>query len=655
MPLSQFFISCLGVFFVSSLATFLITPYSIRWGVCAGLLDHPDARRIHPRIIARSGGVALICGFFSGAACIYVLLPHDQGSLGPAWLQAFLPASLIIIVTGIYDDKKGLRAEVKLLGQLLAASLMYFLTGQSFGSIMGYDLPNSLDLFLTLFWFLAITNAFNLIDGLDGLCTGITVISALGLAASFIIRQMPADALACFALAGAALGFLYYNFHPAKVFLGDTGSMFCGFCLAAMALQTNGKSTLLVTAGMPMLAAGIPVMDTILAIWRRSARSMHAYNNGDKNIHGVLHADLDHLHHRLLAMGLNQRQVALILYLATLLCVILGLASVVGNKTGFGLFLIIFTASVYVLIRHVVHVELWDTGKLLLQRVGNSSSRHGFLSLFFYPLWDLAWLAIAHAVSYWLLTSLTIMPFILNKWLGMLFIWLPWPYITLIGSNTYYKVWFHASNKDYLELVLALVSGTIVSIGVASLLQQDISYFGTVLGLLFCLFALLGIVGVRGAAPVLREWMLTTQRFQPSKGKLPIQHVLLYGAGRRCGLFMREQQLSSYHATEFIRIAGIIDDSPFLRKRLLHGLRVVGGIDELEAAVDALQIKKIIVTTDLTEEASKRLMQLAKQKNFTVCGWRSECYPFSLQLPCGACKLDKSCITNPEHAKTTKN
>jgi UDP-N-acetylmuramyl pentapeptide phosphotransferase/UDP-N-acetylglucosamine-1-phosphate transferase len=627
MPLSQFFISCVGVFSISLLTALLTTPLSIRWGIRAGLLDYPNERRIHPRTVARSGGLALVLGFYSGAACIYLLLPHYQGGLGPAWLRAFFLASLVILLTGLYDDRKGLRAEIKLLGQLLAASLMYFLTGQSFGSILGYALPGSLDFFLTLFWFLAITNAFNLIDGLDGLCAGITVISALGLGVSFIIRQMPADSLVCFALAGAALGFLYYNFHPAKVFLGDTGSMFCGFCLAAMALQTNGKSTLLVTVGIPILAAGIPVMDTMLAIWRRSARSMLARRGGDKKVKGLLHADLEHIHHRLLALGLNQRQVALILYLATLFCVILGLLSVLGSKTGFGLFLIIFTAGVYVLIRHVVHVELWDTGKLLMQHIGNRSSRRGFFSLFFYPLWDLTWLTLSFGLSFWLVTSLTITPFIFNQWLGRLFIWLPWPYVALIIGKTYYKVWFHATNKDYLELVSALVSGTLLSIGFASLMQQDISFFAVVLGLLFCLFSLLGIIGIRGIAPVFREWMLTTKRFQHPKGDNPLQYVLLYGAGRRCGLFMREQHLSSYRETEFIRVAGIIDDSPFLRKRLIHGLRVIGGFDELESAVDALHIERVIVTIDLNKEKLARLKKLAERKNFDLCVWRSKLYP----------------------------
>jgi hypothetical protein len=524
--------------------------------------------------------------------------------------------------------------------------LMYFLTGQTVGSILGYDLPDTLDCFLTLFWFLAITNAFNLIDGLDGLCAGITVISALGLGASFIIRHMPVDSLACFALAGAALGFLYYNFHPAKVFLGDTGSMFCGFCLAAMSLQTNGKSTLLVTVGMPLLAAGIPVMDTMLAIWRRSARSILARSIGDKNATGLMHADVDHLHHRLLAMGLNQRQVALILYLAALFCVILGLLSVLGSKTGFGLFLIIFTAGVYVLIRHVVHVELWDTGKLLLQHAGNGSSKRGFFSLFFYPLWDLAWLALSFGLAFWLVANLTLTPFIFKQWFGRLFFWLPWPYLALIIGNTYYKVWFHAGNKDYLELVSALVSGTLLSIAIESLLQHDIRFFWTVAGLLFCLFSCVGIIGIRAITPVFREWMLTTKRFQHATGANPLQQVLLYGAGRRCGLFMREQHLSPYRDTEFLRVVGIIDDSPFLRKRLIHGLRVIGGIEELESAVDALHIKRVIVTTELTETIAQRLMELAGRKKFAVCGWHSECYPFSPASLCGVCNMGNSCNEN---------
>lgn len=645
MPLYQHLAVGLEIFTVSLLIAFLSTPLSIRLGIRLGLLDIPDDRRIHSGAIPRSGGLAVIVGFYSGAVCIYQFWPDYQGGLGPAWLKAFFWASAVIILTGLYDDKKGVRAEIKLLGQLIAAITMYLLTGQSVGNIMGYDFPDTLDCVLTLFWFLTITNAFNLIDGLDGLCAGITVISALGLGVSFIIRNMPVDSLACFALAGAALGFLYYNFHPAKVFLGDSGSMFCGFCLAAMALQTNGKSTLLVTAGMPILAAGIPVIDTILAIWRRSARSLLARSNGDKSPKGLMHADLEHLHHRLLALGFNQRQAAVALYLATLLCVMLGLLSALGSKTSFGLFLIIFTASVYVLIRHVVHVELWDTGKLLLTRIDNTPKR-GFISLFFYPLWDLAWLTLSFGVAFLLVTKLVISPFSFNRWLVLLFIWLPCPYISLIIGNTYYKVWLHASKKDYLDLVLALVSGTLLSISAVSLLQQDISFFWMVAGLLFCLFSFAGIIGVRVIAPLFREWMLTSKRLHHYKNAQPVERVLLYGAGRRCGLFMREQQLSPYRDTEFMRIAGIIDDSPFLRKRLMHGLHVLGGIDELESAIDARQIQRVIVTTDLTETVSERLIKLSRRKKFDVCQWRSECYPLQPGLMCGGCKPDNRCNAN---------
>ncbi|MGR8933638.1 MAG: hypothetical protein ACU837_04520 [Gammaproteobacteria bacterium] len=645
MSLHPYIVDSVTVFALSLLTALLSTPLTIRLGIRAGLLDEPNERRIHSSLIPRSGGLAVILGFYFGAACIYQFWPDYPGGLGLTWFKSFFFASALVILIGLYDDKAGLRAEIKLLGQLFAALLMYYLSGQSLGNIMGYDFPEAVDCVLTLIWFLAITNAFNLIDGLDGLCAGITVISALGLGISFVIRGMSIDSLACFALAGAALGFLYYNFHPAKVFLGDTGSMFCGFSLAAMALQTSGKSTLLVTAGIPVLAAGIPVMDTVLAIWRRSARSMLARNNGDKNSNGLMHADLEHLHHRLLALGFNQRQVAVILYLATLFCVLLGILSILGSKTSFGLFLIIFTASVYVVVRHVVHVELWDTGKLLLTRI-DSSPKRGFFTLFFYPLWDLAWLTLSSAIAFWLVTKLTVNAFSLNRWAALLPVWLPFPYIALIVGNTYYKVWFHATNKDYLELILALASGTLLSIGVESLLQQDITFFWTVAGLLFCLFSFAGIIGIRAITPVFREWMLTNKRALNSVGAQRVQHVLLYGAGRRCGLFMRDQHLSPYHDTEFMHIAGIIDDSPFLRKRLIHGLRVLGGIDELEALADTMQIKKIIVTIELTGTASKRLLELSKQKKFVVCGWRSEYFPLSSAGCHTECTLDHYCNAN---------
>jgi UDP-GlcNAc:undecaprenyl-phosphate GlcNAc-1-phosphate transferase len=260
----QDMVKYLGVLLTALVVSYALTPMMIILGKRMGIVDVPDGedknngRRVHESPTPRSGGLAVILAFNIGCLVTYFIFwPGFKGVLDMSWWSAFMWASLILVFVGLLDDKRGLSPWTKLIGQTLAASLLYYLTGKGFDKMLGFDLPWLLDYGLTLIWFLAIINAFNLIDGLDGLCSGLAVISTLGLGASFVLRGMPGDGLIVLALTGAALGFLRYNFHPAKIFLGDTGSMFFGFALASMALATSEKSALVISLGVPFIAAGV--------------------------------------------------------------------------------------------------------------------------------------------------------------------------------------------------------------------------------------------------------------------------------------------------------------------------------------------------------------------------------------------------------------
>ena len=309
-----------GVAFLFSMAVAAaLTPAVRLFALRRGLLDHAiSARKIHGKPIPRLGGIAIVGGFY---APLLGLLVYRTG-LGfflfadRARLAGLLGGGLAIAALGLVDDLRGLGAPLKLLVQLSIALCLYQLGFriEHFATPWGAPVPlGVLSLPFTLLWMTGVVNAMNLIDGLDGLAGGVALF-ALGTTFSIaFFRGEPIMALFAAALAGSVSGFLFYNFNPASIFMGDTGSMFLGFVLAASSIWTNQKSSTAVAILVPVVALGLPIADTLLAIIRRALRGRPLFS-----------ADREHIHHRLLALGLSQRQAVLVLY-AT--CGVLGSAA----------------------------------------------------------------------------------------------------------------------------------------------------------------------------------------------------------------------------------------------------------------------------------------------------------------------------------------
>lgn len=279
-----------------------------RWGLVA----QPNPRRVHSAPVPTGGGLALAAGFWIAAV-------WGLGSFA-GW-TGFLLGSLVIVATGLWDDWRGLAPWQKLAGQLAAAALLVaggtrieFVTHPLDGMVhIGWwGVP------LTVLWIVALTNSLNFIDGLDGLAAGITAIACLPLA--FLAAQRGQDGVVvlCAALLGASLGFLRSNFHPARIFLGDTGAMFAGFALGAISVEGAVKGAATVALSIPLLALGLPVFDTACAIIRRG-----------RNGRPIYQADAGHVHHRLLQRGFSHRRAVLFLYGISAL---LGAAAVVLHQ-----------------------------------------------------------------------------------------------------------------------------------------------------------------------------------------------------------------------------------------------------------------------------------------------------------------------------------
>ncbi|WP_309396732.1 hypothetical protein [Cerasicoccus maritimus] len=615
-----------AVFGIAFVVSLILTRMMIWLGPKLGMIDLPDERRIHTKPIPRAGGLAVFVAFNFTLVCLFAYIwpmAYEKanwfnGRLDMDWWQSFLLASGVLCAVGVWDDIKGVRPLTKLGGQVVASVILFVLSDRGFDSILGINLPWFLDLALTIIWCVALINAFNLIDGLDGLCSGLAVISCLGIGAAFLLREETADSLIALALIGSVLGFLRYNFHPAKIFLGDTGSMFLGFTLAALALESAGKSTVLVSIGVPFLAAGVPIMDTVLAVWRRSARRLSAKMAGEVDGPKIMGADKDHLHHRLLEAGFSQRKVALLMYVGNFLLVTIGLFTIFINKAMVGLFLIVFIAGVYVVVRHVVHVEIWDTGRLLVQ--GIKRPGRALYGMVFYPVWDLFWLSVS-LVAAMLLEIPQMQQLGMGDWARLLPVWISPVFLLLVLGNTYSRVWSRGNFRDYLLLFFSLNIGILLTFSFLSAAEADIQLANIRICAVFSYISMFGIFAPRVIMQTIREWMLVTALEERASNRYVVRHILLYGAGNRGSLYLRELRLIHPDEMATRKIIGFVDDDLNLRRRYVHGVRVLGPLDELESILEENDIDEIVITAELRDDHHDQLKEIAARKGLHLSAW----------------------------------
>ena len=285
---------------------YIITPLIIKTTLRFKLLDIPDRRKIHTKPTPTLGGISFFIAFNITILVAIKLNP----AFNSEFLQ-FLPgifiAGILIIILGLVHDIKGLSPYLKLCGQIIVA-LVLFINGNRIEYItnpFGGEITLSLALsfILTIIWIIALINTINLIDGLDGLAAGLTAISSVVILCIALLKTDIVSIFLTISLIGAVLGFLRYNFYPAKIFMGDTGSMFLGFILSIISIHGINKMATAVALIIPIVALGIPIYDTFISIVRRILMGRHVFS-----------ADRQHLHYRLLNLGITHRHVVLLLY-----------------------------------------------------------------------------------------------------------------------------------------------------------------------------------------------------------------------------------------------------------------------------------------------------------------------------------------------------
>ncbi|UII55632.1 undecaprenyl/decaprenyl-phosphate alpha-N-acetylglucosaminyl 1-phosphate transferase [Cytobacillus spongiae] len=337
------------------IASIIMTPLVKKLAIKIGAVDKPNNRKVHQRIMPRLGGLAIYISFLVG-----VLFLRPEGEL----VIPILIGSLIIIVTGVLDDMMELSAKFKLLGQLAAAATVV-IGGVSVEYInvpfVGQIEFGIFSIPLTILWIVGITNAINLIDGLDGLAAGVSSIALITISGMAILKGDLFVVSFGIILLGSTLGFLVYNFHPAKIFMGDTGALFLGFMIAVLSLL-GFKNVTVISLIVPVIILGVPISDTFFAIIRRIV-----------NKQPLSAPDKSHLHHCLLRFGYSHRQTVLIIYA---MAAMFGLAAVIFSQSTMWGSLVVITVL-------IVGIELFaeliglvgSEYKPLLKRMANVKNR----------------------------------------------------------------------------------------------------------------------------------------------------------------------------------------------------------------------------------------------------------------------------------------
>ena len=308
-----------SIYLFAAAVSFLLTPVVRMIAIRTGAMDIPkDQRRMHKKPIPRLGGLAIYISIILSTIIFVEPLTME--------IQAMLLGASVIVVSGLLDDTKGLTPTLKVIFQVIAAAIVMFggikvsyisnFLGER-GSVINIGL---LSYPVSLLWIVGVTNAINLIDGLDGLADGVSAIASLCLAViSFMFGNQEIGVL-CLILSGACSGFLPFNFNPAKIFMGDTGALLLGFMFSVITIEGVLKTAAAVAVAIPVLLLAVPISDTFFAIIRRSLSGK-----------SITTADKGHLHHRIIALGYNHRETVLILYLMTLF---FGVAAIVVSVIG---------------------------------------------------------------------------------------------------------------------------------------------------------------------------------------------------------------------------------------------------------------------------------------------------------------------------------
>jgi len=587
-----------------------------------GLMDEPGERRIHAKAIPRAGGIAIWLSFLlvigGGLATGYL---KEIGHVSWVWLRAFTAGSAVLMVTGFFDDRRGLSPWLKLAAHVLAPTVCFLLFPLRIG-LFPPDWPWACDYVVFVIWVVVLINAFNLIDGLDGLCGGLAAVSTVALAALALTNERADAAMLLLVMGGAILGFLKFNYNPARIFLGDAGSMLIGFFLATAATDAVGRKAMVGMLLLPIAVAGVPLLDVLLAIWRRGARRLIQQMRGEKIEGGIFAADKDHLHHRLLDEGGSQRKVALILQGISILLATLAFLPMMFGRRMFALSLVGFLIVVLAGVKNLARVEIEHTGSVVHLAIKLPGHRRRVaVALFAY---DLLVLAGSGAVAVIIETNRLMRGDDLDHLVrfGMVFVVLG--SVTLLALRVHQRLWVRATMRDIISLQFWLLVAGMATFTLFTLMYESLEWSALRLMLISYVLACSGLCLPRVALDLLREFGLDARHRNPKmSAEGDYGPVVVLGAGDLGTLLLNHLKSIAHDEYPGMRLLGFLDESRVLHGRQLRSFRILGGLSIVPNLVREQGLKSIILAINSPrKELLAQLDQLADQYDLKIYRWQ---------------------------------
>jgi len=626
---SLWFLSLL-LFLVAALVSLGLTPLIGKLALYLGATDIPGERKIHSQPIPRLGGVCVVVSVVC-AVNLWSLIGHggewEVPHESPAWFVLII-GGLWIFIVGLWDDIYSLGAGVKFLLQSVAALTAIGLGVQfnhfSFLGETGIEI-GWLAYPLTFLWIIGITNAFNLVDGLDGLSTGLASIAAGTSAMVFFLRGNYPEALLLFIVLGALVGFLRYNFFPAKIFLGDSGSLFVGYTLAITAITGSQKGVTALAIIFPLLVFGLPIADTLLSMFRRffngltqpPSHSNSRVKQGISYLSRVFVPDQDHIHHRLLSIGFSHRHAVLLLYGLAFLLAALAFITVLANGRNAGLVLILVGLATYVGISKLGYKEVRVVEADTLLRLYEKLGLH---KIFFLGFLDLFLIAISYWASFFLKYEPTWNSHDISWYRSVFPISLAIQFGVFYVFGLYNGIWRALSTGDILRISFAVCSGILLSSIVSVISFPPSGNLGFVLiNLLFLLGAMIGCRSTFRILDYFRFW------------QIPLgQDSIIYGAGQGGQLVLREMFQNSNLG---FRPIGFLDDDPALIACTVNRLPVLGSIDNLEEVLTKHPHANLVVASQKIQgDSLKTVFEVCRKKRVKVYKGQIQIYPLPSSL-----------------------
>jgi UDP-GlcNAc:undecaprenyl-phosphate GlcNAc-1-phosphate transferase len=559
--------------FIAAVLSFALTPAVRRLALRVGAVDEPGPRKVHQTPLPRLGGLAVLAAIALVLGAMSVVSIPGMQAL-PKDLCAGLGLGVLpILAVSLWDDIKPLRALPKFMAQFTGAGV-----AAAFGIRLGAEVHlfgqtislGYLAVPISILWIVGVSNAFNIVDGLDGLSAGLALISSASLGAVALVAGRYSLASMSFVLTGALIGFLPYNIYPAKIFLGDSGAASIGFFLACLALR--GGSTL--SAGMallvPLVVLGLPLAETLVSMLRRIFQDV-----------GVFEADGDHFHHRLLAMGLTQRRVVMILYVVGIVLAGVGIASMFLTFRHAAMLLVTLLAASFIGIARLGYDEFALIRRGIMLRFYEAPVLKRALFPVFFDL-GLVALAIYGAIVLkyddWNVRAHR--PLAAN--LLMLL-----PAVTLVvfqGFRLYRGTWRHASVEDLMRSSAAV--GTSCAAGFLLFEFFPVGDGNLTFFLIYSMLLLLLVNGSRVSFRVLTQG----KRRENRQG----EPVVIYGAGMGGTMALRE--ILSNGALG-IHPVGFLDDDKGLAGRFVNGYPVLGSLEALDDVIEKKGVKGVVVAS----------------------------------------------------------